>query len=106
MPEKQVYYISLDKRTISKVSVPDTTEYAIVVTENELETITSLLEENDKHDFWFAMKNIPLKPFNEREVDDMRQEDYDNLMKVYQYIYEFGTPETREKLAEVGYDKR
>lgn len=106
MIERRAYYISLEKRTISEISVPDTTEYEVWVTPDELEFFNKLLKENDRNDFWFAMVNIPLKPFAEKEVDDMRKEDYDNLMKMYQFLYKYGTQETKRKLEEVGYESQ
>lgn len=102
MVTKQTYFISLDKETISEVSVPDTTEYEIYATEGEVDRIKLLMEENDQRDFWFAARNILVKPFAEKEVDVMRMEDDENLMEVYQLIYRFGTEETQKKLNELG----
>lgn len=39
-----------------------------------------------------------------KEVDGMRQESDDNLMKAFQFIYRYGTVETKEKLSEIGFD--
>jgi len=102
--ERKAYFISLDKRTIKDVSVPDTTEYEVWITPDELKRFEMLFRESDKNDSWFALVDLPLKPFAEEEVDDMRREDHENLMKVYQFIYHYGTRETRRKLKEVGYE--
>lgn len=103
--KKKSYFISLAKRTVSDVSIPDTVEYEVITTPSQIVAFQSLLEENDSKDFIFAAKNIPFKPFAEGEVDEMRKESDDNLMEVYEFIYNFGTEETREKLKEVGYRK-
>lgn len=101
---KDLYYISLDKRRVSKVSVPDTVEYEVHATPSDIVRFKVLLEENDGRDGSFALFNMPLKPFAEVEVDEMRDESNDNLIKAYEFMYSFGTEETREKLKEVGYN--
>ena len=106
MPEKKAYFISLDKNTISEVSVPDTTEYEVLVTNDELEIYKSLVEKSDHRDFSYALKNIVFKPFAEEEPEEMRKKDDDNLMQVFQFLYKYGTEETKKKLEEVGYEKK
>lgn len=106
MENKKTYFISFDKETISEVSVPDTVEYEVYVTKEELEEFKSLIRENERRDFWFATRNLLLKPFNEKEVDDMRREDDDNLMKAFQFIYRYGAVETKEKLKEIGFNPK
>lgn len=103
--KRKTYFISLDKRTVNKVSVPDTVEYEVKATPSEIVGFESILRDIDKNDFTYAAKNIPFKPFAEVEADEMRQESDDNLMEAFQFIYNFGTKETREKLKEIGYDK-
>lgn len=103
MPEKKSYFISLDKERIDEISIPDTTEYEVMLTNEELEVIKRLIIDNDHRDFWYAMKNITFKSFDEKRVDDMRKEDDDNLMKTYKLIYHYGTDETKQKLREIGF---
>lgn len=103
MPEKKSYFISLDKERIDEISIPDTTEYEVLLTPEELEVIKRLIHDNDHRDFWFAMKNVTFKPFNEKPVDDMRKSDDENLMKMYKLIYRYGTAETKSKLREMGF---
>jgi len=106
MPERKAYFISLDKNRISEVSVPDTTEYEVLVTNEELETYKSLVEASGQRDFSYALENIVFKPFAEVEPDEMRKKDDDNLMLVFQFLYQYGTPETKRKLEEVGYQTK
>lgn len=106
MTEKKSYFISLDKERIDDISIPDTTEYEVLLTNEELEVIRQLIRDNDHRDFWYAMKNITFTSFNEEEVDDMRQEDDDNLMKTYKLIYQYGTEETKQKLRDMGFTDR
>ncbi len=101
--ERKSYFISMDKQRIDETSIGDTTEYEVIVNSDELETFKSYIAANNTRDFWFAMQNITFKPFNEVEVDDMRVEDDDNLMKAYQFIYAHGTEETKRKLGEIGF---
>lgn len=102
--ERKAYFISLDKRTINDISVPDTMEYEVWITPDELKRFEALLRESEKNDSWFALVDLPLKPFAEDEVDEMRKEDHENLMQVYQFLFQYGTKETRRKLEEVGYE--
>lgn len=101
--ERKSYFISMDKQRIDKESIGDTAEYEVLVTSDELETFKSYIAANNTRNFWFAMQNITFKPFNEVEVDDMRAEDDENLMKAYKFIYAHGTEETKRKLAEIGF---
>ena len=105
--EEQVktYYISLDKRTVSEVSVPDTVEYEVRATPSQIVKFENILQDNDAKEFKFATKNIPFKPFAEKEVDEMREESDDNVMSAYQFIYQYGTEETRKKIKEIGSTK-
>lgn len=103
--KKDYYYISLFKRTVSKVSVPDTVEYEVYATPSDIEKFERLLEDNHDRDFSFAAVNVPFKPFAEKEADQMRAKSDDNLIKAYEFLHEFGTEETRKKLKEVGYNE-
>lgn len=104
MQKKRTYFISLDKNKILQVSVPDTVEYEVSVTEEELEEIRSLMKTYKHRDFEFITKNVLLKPFAEEEVDEMRKNDDDNLMLVYAFIYQHGTEKTKEMIIEMGYN--
>jgi|SRR5699024_6381455 len=103
--KKDYYYISLFKRTVSKVSVPDTVEYEVYAAPSDIEEFKRLLEDNHDRDFSFAAVNVPFKPFAEGEAEQMRAKSDDNLNKAFEFLYKFGTEETREKLKEVGYDQ-
>jgi len=99
---KKSYFVSLDKETITEMSIPDTAEYEIRVTQEELEEFNVLLRKNKHENFWFAMRNLVFKPFAEGEVEGMREDMDENLMKAYRFLYEHGTMETKEKLAQAG----
>lgn len=102
---KDSYYISLDKHTVSKVSIPGTVEYEVYATPSDIVRFKELLGENEDRDTSFALVNILFKPFDEVEVDRMRERSDTNLIKAFEFIYTFGTNETREKLKEVGYNE-
>lgn len=102
--ERFYYYIPVDMRSVSDTSVATTNEYEVYATPSEITTFKQLINDIAEHNSIFALKSIPLKPFAEEEVDDMRKDDYDTLMKAYQFIHTYGTEETRKKVEEVGYD--
>jgi len=102
MIERKSYFVSLDKETITEMSIPDTAEYEILATQEELEEFRALLAKEKKENFWFAMRNIVFKPFAEGEVEGIREEMDENLMRAYRFLYEHGTMETKEKLAQAG----
>lgn len=105
MVAKRSFFISLDKETVTEVSVPDTTEYEVLATREEIKSLEVLLRDNEHHNFWFAMRNLAVKPFAEEEVEDIRQKEHENLLNVYKFMYEHGTEETKRKLEEIGFGK-
>lgn len=98
---KKTYYISLDKRTISKTSFADRDEYEVYTTLSDIARFEVLFDENHERDLYYALVDIPFKPF--AEVDEMREESEANIIDIYKFIYNFGTEETREKLKTIGY---
>lgn len=103
MTTKKSYFISMDKETITEVSIADTAEYEVLANIEEITYFKSLLRENESTDFWFAMRNIAFKPFNEEEPEKMRRREDDNILRAYQFIYDYGTAETKEKLRSIGF---
>lgn len=106
MTSKKSYFISMDKETITEVSIADTAEYEVLANTEEITYFKSLLRENEGTDFWFAMRNVAFKPFNEEEPEKMRRREDDNILRAYQFIYDHGTLETKEKLREIGFDSQ
>lgn len=102
MPEKKSYFVSLDKQTITRVSVPDTTEYEVLLNSAELTMFKALISNYDDG-VWSTMENIVFKPFDENNGDLMSKQEDDNLIEVYHYMYRYGTDATRTKLAEIGF---
>ena len=96
MPLRKSYFVSLDKQEITDVSIPDTTEFEIKATENEIEELNNLFKEKDKRE-----KNAVeflIKPFNEWGADDEREAYDDYLISIYDELYKLGTPETKQKI--------
>src|SRR5699024_2256973 len=106
MTEKKSSFISLDKERIDDISIPDTTEYEVLLTNEELQVIRQLSRDNDHRDYWYEMINIVFTSFNEDEVYDMRQEDDVNLMRTYNVIYQYGTEETKQNQRDMGFTDR
>ena len=65
--KKNVYYISLDKRSVSKVSKPDRMEYEVYATPEDIVRLEVLFKANDDEDFVFAVKYLNFKPFAEKK---------------------------------------
>ncbi len=101
--QRKTYYISLAKREVSEANTPEM-EYEVYATATEMVKFEALMNANDDNEFFFAVKNLPFKPFAEREVEGLREETHDNNIHAYEFLYKFGTEETREKLKEIGYD--
>lgn len=102
MGAKKSFFVSLAKELITEVSIPDTTEYEVIATEEKIDELRALLRDNAHHNISFATSNLPVKPFSEKEVDKKRQMEQDNLLKIYQLLYKYGTQETKQKLNEIG----
>lgn len=100
---RKPYFISIEKETVTEVSIGDTTEYEVLATYEEITYFKSLLRDNEEKNFWFAMRNIPFKPFNEEQPETMRRIEDDNILKAYQFIFDHGTPETKAQLREIGF---
>ncbi|HZW67125.1 MAG TPA: hypothetical protein VFF20_00720 [Pseudogracilibacillus sp.] len=103
MATRERYFISMNKETVTKVSVADTTEFEVLANLEEITYFKALLRDNEREDFWYMMRNVMLKPFNEKQPEKMRQREDDNIIKAYQFIHDYGTPETKEKLHEMGF---
>lgn len=101
MNEKKQYFVTVDKEDIREISIPESgIEYEVYASPNERKEIEMLFVEKDKS----AKGAVEFlgKPFDEWGADDERNRYDNNLIKVYQKIYELGTPSTKEKIKETG----
>lgn len=103
MTDRKSYFVSLEKAHISEVSVPDSTEYEILATEDELKQLEQLF--NQKEDHEKKAVEFLAKPFNEWGADDERDAYDTKLIDIYNLIYQLGTNETKEKINKMGLRK-
>lgn len=103
MSQRKKYFISIERESITETPVDDTTEYEIDATDEEVEKLEELFQKKDKHEKK-AVKFLA-KPFNEWGADDER-EAYDTyLTDIFKYMYELGTPQTKQKIKSIGIDR-
>lgn len=86
------YYVSVSARTI-QADPPETDHLAIQATEKQLELLRRKLEREDRNDELSSGRAII--PFKSAEKDPAEAEFSDDLLDLYAYIYELGTPETK-----------
>ncbi|WP_240375780.1 hypothetical protein [Bacillus piscicola] len=103
--EKKKYYVNLHPVSmddVSPVRIPDSTiiQYEIEVTPDELSEIQTLLKEARAHDLE-AHNLFTFEHFDENETIEDLNEFQHGLDKVFQKIYEFGTPVTKEQLEQM-----
>lgn len=101
MNEKKQYFVTVDKEDIREMSIPESgTEYEIYASPNEIKEMEMLFVEKGKN-AKDAVKFLG-KPFDEWGADDERNGYEANLIKIYQKLYDLGTPATKEKIKEIG----
>jgi len=96
------YFVSINKETIMRVSVPDADEYEIYATEEEITNFRRLLATKENSNFWFTIQNLLFDPLAASENELIRDEENENLKYIYQFVYHHGTEETKEKIRSLG----
>ncbi|QTM99403.1 hypothetical protein ERJ70_08865 [Sediminibacillus dalangtanensis] len=102
MSENKKYYVKVDTgEVLSSPTYDNSVEYEI---EGDYEDKLSL--ENLFHEQHLAgSRSAELHyeaPFQEVKADQERKKYDDEMLNIYQRIYELGTPETKEKIEEIG----
>ncbi|AXF57647.1 hypothetical protein [Salicibibacter kimchii] len=100
--ERMKYYITLDQAMtgISEVKTEDNKiQYEIRVTEREKEHIQQLLERINAEDV--EPQEIIGRPFNEDAADRDKEQMGDDMQKLYGYLYDYGTEQTRSFLEQL-----
>lgn len=104
MIEKKHYFVRIDKEEIRDMSIPESgIEYEIYATPDEMKEIEILFAEKHKNAKG-AVKFLG-EPFDEWGADDERSDYETSLIKIYQKVYQLGTPTTKEKIKEIGLEK-
>ncbi|TSB45501.1 hypothetical protein [Alkalicoccobacillus porphyridii] len=100
--KRESYYVTLDMAlmAISKTKTPDNTiQYQIYATEKEKDQLASLLERVKSEDF--EQQQILQRPFDETKADQEKVQTQNDLKDVYQMLYDLGTLETKEIIADI-----
>ncbi|SDH43371.1 hypothetical protein SAMN05192534_105145 [Alteribacillus persepolensis] len=103
--EKQTYYVNLNPISmddVSPVRIPDSTliQYEIEATPEELENLRFLLNETQDHDIE-ASNLFSFEHFDESITETDQHEYQRGMDKVFDTIYELGTPETKKLIKEI-----
>lgn len=98
MKKRRRYFVSINKQTITKISIPDADEYEIYATHGEITELRRLLLAKDDSNFWFTIQNIVFDPLESAETEQLSDKENKNLKHIYQFVYHHGTAETKEKI--------
>jgi hypothetical protein len=98
--DKKTYYVSVQAGTVLEDMEAAPFEFVIEATPKELDKLQVLFEEKDEaDDDTFTRGMTPAIPYHQ----DVQNDAYDaSLKRVYRYIYELGTPETRKHIESMG----
>lgn len=94
---RKKYYVNLQTNEITSYSVPGNTEYEILANENEVNKIKMLFD-NLKQDSKQALAQIVVNYSDESLVDKEREKYGDDLLAIYQQIYNLGTEKTVKEI--------
>src|SRR5690625_5121532 len=79
--------------------------YKVYTSIAEIKRYRSYDKENNNIEKKNDSMMLPFKPLAQTKVDEISEEMNENMMKEIEFIYDFGTDETREKLKEMGFNK-
>ncbi|SDI53454.1 hypothetical protein [Alteribacillus bidgolensis] len=102
---KQKYYVNLNPISmddVSPVKIPDSTliQYEIEATPEELEQLDTLLNETQDHDM--EIRNLfSFRHFDESMTETDQHEYQHGMDKIFDMLYELGTPETKKQIKEL-----
>lgn len=102
MNNRKRYFVSINKETIMRISVPDADEYEIYATHGEITRLRKLLATKENSNFWFTVQNILFDPLASSENALVRDDENENLKHIYQFVYRHGTEETQQKIESLG----
>ncbi|WLR50309.1 hydrolase [Bacillus tianshenii] len=98
--EKKTYYVAVGAREISQIRDYGLNQFEIQATEDEIFRLREVFDEAYSADWLsFWRSHVPYVQYHHDKENDM----YDDDMKqVFQMIYEFGTPETKQQIESIG----
>jgi hypothetical protein len=99
---REKYYLTLNPQELGIGQIRDDSQlvqYEIEVNEQELHEITNCINKYSSE--LYDVSDILLHPFNEREVNEDNQQSLNNLERLYELVYEYGTERTKRDLESV-----
>lgn len=102
MSHKKTYYVKVATGEVNRLPIEDNSvEYEIYATYEEALELENLFHEQNKAGSKAAEYHYA-KPWDDKEVDQ-ELTDYDQeMVLIYEKIYQLGTPETRRQIEEIG----
>lgn len=100
MMEKKTYYISVGSREISQMKTASPFELEIEATEDEIRRLREIFDEMYSADWMgFFRAHVPYVQYHFDKENDMIDQD---LIKVYQMLYDLGKQETKQHIESMG----
>lgn len=103
--EKNTYLVSVSNLSVERIGSRagrrDTEfEFTIEATEQEAGQLSQLMETQQADDF-STLVRTPI-PYKSADHDEATKDYNEQLLRVYSYLYELGTPETRDHIERTG----
>lgn len=97
---KKTYYVSVQADTVLPNKGEAAFEFEIEATDEEVIKLQELFENKiDSADSTFVKAHLLTIPYH----FDVENDQYDaDLLQIYQFIHELGTPETKEHISRMG----
>ncbi|SDL74444.1 hypothetical protein [Sediminibacillus halophilus] len=102
MSENKKYYVKVDTgEVLSSPTYDNSVEYEIEGNYEDKLSLENLFHEQHLAGSRSAELHFEA-PFQEVKADQERKKYDDEMLNIYQRIYELGTPDTKEKIEEIG----
>ncbi|MFC3772300.1 hypothetical protein [Paenibacillus sp. GCM10012303] len=104
-PEKDTYLVSVSNLSVVRIGpgtepIHSEYEFTIEATEQEAGRLSQLLETQRADDFSTFVRT-PI-PYKSADRDEATKDYNEQLLRVYSYLYELGTPRTRDHIERTG----
>jgi hypothetical protein len=100
MEQKKTYYIDISSGEITQSASDSPWNYQIEATPEEIQTLRTYFDQNEKADLVnFFRAHIPFLEYHYDKENDVQ--DY-QLKQVYQFIYQYGSDDTKQHIESMG----
>ncbi|RXJ00704.1 hypothetical protein DS745_11645 [Anaerobacillus alkaliphilus] len=99
---KQKYYVTLNPQELGIGQIRDDSQlvqYEIEVNEAELAEVQNYLKHYSEE--LYDPQNVILHPFSFEDVDNDNKQSLNNLERIYQIVYRYGTEKTKRDLESI-----